>query len=78
MPDGLRESYNDVESLLNDVVESTSRFDYWEKLDEKYCLEGDRAGYGTGLTRRLLELGYVPASCSGSQMIIAPIRLSLL
>ena len=65
MADKFQDSYDDIESLLDDCVEHSSRFDHWEKHGEDYWLEGDNAGFGSGLTRRLLKLGYIPASCSG-------------
>lgn len=75
--ESLRDSYDDIEHLLNDFVKLSSNFDHWEEHDGEYWVEGDQAIYGPGLTRRLLELGYVPASCSGGQLIVSPISTSL-
>jgi len=75
--DGLRDSYDDIEHLLDDFVELSSSFDQWEEHDGEYWIEGDRAVYGPGLTRRLLKLGYVPTSCSGGQLIVSPVDISL-
>jgi len=74
---GLRTSIDDVETLLDDVVANVSRYDYWEQHDTDYRLEGDESGYGRDLIRRPLDLGYIPASCSGGQLIIWPLHLSV-
>ncbi|MFC7007766.1 hypothetical protein [Halalkalicoccus salilacus] len=75
--DDLRDSYDDIKHLLDDFVELFSNFDHWEEHDGEHWIEGDRAIYGPELTRRLLKLGYVPASCSGGRLVVSPIDISL-
>jgi len=74
--EGLGDNYDDIESLLDDFVELSSKFDHWTEHNGEYWIEGDQAIYGPGLTQRLLEFGYIPASCSGGQLIVTPLRVS--
>ena len=70
-------SFEEIEAYLDHIVDSTSRFDSWEKHGDEYWFEGDTAGFGETFVDQVLEFGYVPKSCSGGQLIIAPLEVSI-
>jgi len=77
MSNGEAGSFEGIEAYLEHVVESTSRFDSWEKHGDDYWLEGDNAAFGEGFVAQILAFGYVPKSCSADQLIITPLELSI-
>ena len=70
----LADSYDSIEALLDDVVGKNPRFDGWEDLGIQYRITGSSIAFGSEFTNRSLKLGYVPSSCTGTELILTPIQ----
>lgn len=68
--------YDNIEQYLDHAVSDLQMLHSWKEVgDNEFLIEGDGIRFGQGFTKKVLQFGYIPKSCTENELRLAPLTV---